>query len=89
MTVLTASLFLLAGLLAGALHFALLRWNATLYARPGGLPWAIGLQLLRMIAIAALLLFAAWHGALPLLLTALGIAIARPILLRRLGRSAP
>ena len=45
---------------------------------------AIALQVLRLAAVAALLGFAAWHGALPLLLAALGIMLARHLVLRRM-----
>jgi hypothetical protein len=70
------------GLLAGTLHFALLRWNTLFYARPGRLWTAIGLQGARMAGIGGLLFAAALHGALPLLLTALGVLIARPVVTR-------
>jgi hypothetical protein len=43
---------------------------------------AIGLQVLRLSAIASLLAIAAWHGALPLLLAGLGVVLARPLVLR-------
>ncbi len=74
--------WLLAGLGVGAAHFALLRRNAALYVSAGGFLGALGLQALRIAGVAAGLTFAAWHGALPLLLAALGIMIARPLILR-------
>ena len=85
MSALAAAGFLVAGLLAGALHFALLRWNAALYATHAGFGAAIGLHVLRLAATAALLLAVARFGAMPLLLLALGIVIARPFMVRRLG----
>jgi hypothetical protein len=75
-------LWLLAGLGIGAAHFALLRRNAALYISAGGFLRALGLQALRIAGVAAGLTFAAWHGALPLLLAALGVMIARPLILR-------
>ena len=78
----TAALWLFAGLAGGVSHFALLRWNTSFYVRAGALTYAIGLQLLRLIATALLLGLAARHGALPLLLTALGVLLARPVVLR-------
>jgi hypothetical protein len=76
------AVWLLAGLGLGAAHFALLRRNALLYLDAGGFMRALGLQALRIGGIAAGLTFAAWHGALPLLLAALGVMIARPLMLR-------
>lgn len=80
----SAALWLFAGLAGGSAHFALLRWNTSLYIRAGGVPLALGVQVLRLATVSLLLAFAAWHGALPLLLAALGIMIARPLLLRRM-----
>ncbi len=64
------------GIAAGLLHFHLLRWNTRLFIAGGALR-AIGVQLVRLAALAGVLVLAAWHGALPLLLTALGVIIAR------------
>jgi hypothetical protein len=70
------------------LHFALLRWNTQLYLGGGAVPGAVGVQIVRLTSIALLLGFAAWHGALPLLLTASGVTLARPLVLR-IMRVAP
>jgi N-ATPase, AtpR subunit len=80
--------WLLAGVAAGSVHFALLRWNTSLYLSPGGLAGAICIQTLRLASIALLLAFAAWHGALALLSVALGIVLARSLMLHAL-RAAP
>jgi hypothetical protein len=72
----TAALWSLTGLATGAVHFALLRWNTRLYLT-GGLIQAVGVQLLRLAGIALLLCLAAWNGALPLLLAAFGVMLAR------------
>lgn len=74
--------FLAAGVLAGALHFALLRWNTTLYARAGRVAAAAALQVLRLGVLAGLLAIVARQGALPLLLAALGLLIARSLVVR-------
>jgi F1F0 ATPase subunit 2 len=83
-----AALWLLVGLAAGVAYFALLRRNTMLYVTThrvsSSLAQAIALQLLRLAAIAALLGFAARQGALPLLLAALGIMVARHLVLRRM-----
>jgi F1F0 ATPase subunit 2 len=73
------------GLLAGALHFRLLRWNATLYVRAGGAATAMLVQILRLGVLAGGLAAAAMQGAMPLLLAALGVVIARPIVTRWTG----
>ena len=77
------------GVLAGWAHFALLRWNAGLYLRPAGLGWAIGLQLLRLVLLGAVLAMLAREGALPLLTGALGVLLARRLVLRRTTGAAP
>jgi hypothetical protein len=78
----SALLWLLIGLAGGTVHFLLLRWNTSLYVGAGGLGRAVGAQALRMASVAVLLGIAARHGVLPLLLAALGIMIARPLVLR-------
>jgi len=75
-------LWLLFGIATGIAHFALLRWNANLYVTDGGLLRALAMQSLRMTTTTALLAFAAWHGALPLLAAAIGIMLARVLVLR-------
>ncbi len=76
-----AALWSLAGLATGAAHFALLRWNTRLYLT-GGLMQAVGVQLLRLAAVALLLCLAAWNGALPVLLAAFGVMVARFVVVR-------
>ena len=68
------------GIVAGLLHFRLLRWNTHLFITGGALR-AFGVQALRLAALAGVLVLAAWLGALPLVLTALGVMIARLIAL--------
>lgn len=75
-------LWLLAGFVGGVSHFVLLHRNTLLYVNGGALLTALGLQALRLAAIGLLLGFAAWHGVLPLLLAALGVMLARPVVLR-------
>jgi len=79
--------YLAVGLLAGTLHFGLLRWNAALYTRAGGIWMAAALQAARFGVLAGLFVIAALHGAMPLLLSALGLLIARPIVIRRVMAS--
>jgi N-ATPase, AtpR subunit len=74
------------GLTAGALFFALLRWNTSLYMWGGSVAFALAIQAARIAAVGGLFALAALHGALPLLLTALGLLIARPIVLHCMAR---
>ncbi|HUN39321.1 MAG TPA: ATP synthase subunit I [Acetobacteraceae bacterium] len=75
-------LWLVFGLTAGAGHFALLRWNAGLYLSGSGVLCALAVQMLRMAATGVLLAFAAVHGALALLTAAIGVLVARMLVLR-------
>jgi len=74
--------FLLVGFAAGTLYFALLRWNTILYAQTGRLWVAIATHVSRLATLTGLLTLVALHGAMPLLLTALGLLIARPVVMR-------
>jgi hypothetical protein len=85
-TMLAATLFLALGFMAGALFFALLRWNVSLYMRGGSAAFALTLQVVRIAAAGGLLAVTALHGTLPLLLTALGLLIARPVVLHCMAR---
>lgn len=75
------ALWFVAGCAGGAAHFALLRWNTALYVS-GGVAFAIVTQVLRLAAVAVLLVCAALYGALPLLLAALGIVLVRTLILQ-------
>jgi len=88
MSLLAAAIFLVIGFTAGTLFFALLRWNTSLYIRGGSLAFAVALQGVRFAAVGGLLVLTALHGALPLLLTALGLLIARPVVLRCMAGGA-
>ena len=74
--------FVVIGLLAGTLHFVLLRWNTTLYVRGDALVSAIGVQGLRLAVTASVLFAVALHGAMALLLAAAGVLLARLAVLR-------
>lgn len=88
MTALVYMLFMLLGVAAGTLFFALLRWNAALYLHGGSVCFALALQAVRIGAVAGLLVLTALQGALPLLLSALGLLIARPVVLRFMAGGA-
>jgi len=68
------------GVLIGALHFLTLRHNARMFASDRSLPKALALQILRLtITVTALAIIAIQFAALPLLITAAGILMARTI----------
>lgn len=76
------------GIVAGTLYFVGLWWNARLFARGGG--WLSILMLLgRVAALACALTLAARQGAMPLLVMALGVFIARFAVMRGLRAAAP
>lgn len=78
---------LAAGMLLGLFHFGSLMWNTELYLG-GGWAAALGLQLARFGLLVACLVAMAMLGALPLLGSALGLLVARGVLVRR-ARRAP
>lgn len=84
MNVPSLALDLAIGLLAGGAHVALLRRNTALYLRPGRIAPAIALQVLRLGLLATVLALLARQGAPALLAGALGVLVARHLVLRRL-----
>ncbi len=75
---------LIAGLLVGAFHFASLWWNTRLFTT-GEAGKAIALQLGRIAVAVAVLTLLARLGLAALLCGALGLLVARPLLLWRFG----
>jgi F1F0 ATPase subunit 2 len=75
---------LLAGFLAGVLHFASLWWNARLFTT-GSAGKAIAVQLGRIAVAVAVLILLARLGFAALLCGALGFLVARPLLMWRFG----
>lgn len=74
---------LFAGVLAGMVHFEGLRWNVRLLT--AGTPGrAIGLQLARLGALAAVFVVLARLGPWPLLCGAAGLLLARHRVLQRI-----
>jgi F1F0 ATPase subunit 2 len=74
------------GLLAGLVHFTLLRWNVRLLTS-GASARAIGLQLARLAAVAAIFFVLARIGPWALLSGAGGLLVARGAVMHRM-RSA-
>ncbi len=78
-----------AGIGLGACYFGGLWWNACLLASGTRLAAAIGLIIGRFVLLAGCLTLASLEGALPLLLMALGVVLARPLVMRRVRATAP
>lgn len=79
---------LAAGLGLGAVYFGGLWWNACLFASGTRLVAAISLMIGRVALLAGFLTLASLEGALPLLLMALGVVAARPLVMRRARATA-
>ncbi len=79
---------LAAGFLLGLLYFRGLWWNARLFASGGRVTTTIALIFGRFVLLAGLLTLASLEGALPLLVTALGVLIARPMVIRSVRQIA-
>jgi F1F0 ATPase subunit 2 len=77
-----------AGFLLGLVYFRGLWWNARLFASGGRVITTIGLMLGRFILLGGLLTLVSLQGAMPLLMTALGVLIARAVFMRHLPEAA-
>jgi F1F0 ATPase subunit 2 len=77
------------GLGCGVLYFQSLWWNAQRLIGNGGLASTVAISAGRLLLMGAVLLLIVREGAPPLLATAVGIMIARPIVTRRARREAP
>jgi hypothetical protein len=80
---------LIAGGGVGILYFRGLRWNASLLSQGGRTAAAIILMVGRFALLAGMLTLASLEGALPLLVTALGVLIGRSAVMRSVGKVAP
>jgi F1F0 ATPase subunit 2 len=86
---LTLALYFTAGIVAGTLYFVCLWWNARLFAERCGTMLTFLLLLGRIAVLGCVLTLAARQGAMPLLLMALGVFIARFAVMRGLRAAAP
>jgi F1F0 ATPase subunit 2 len=76
---------LLVGIVAGFAHFGSLWWNTRIFAQSGSMLAAFAIQFARFGLLVAVFVLLSRFGALPLLAGALGLLIARQVLLKRLG----
>lgn len=88
MTLILSLAFLVLGLSAGAVHFALVARDAGRVVRRGAVWPMLLLRVGRMALIAVLLYVAARSGAVPLLAAAAGVLVARQWALKRFGSAA-
>jgi F1F0 ATPase subunit 2 len=75
--------YLAVGILAGVLYFKCLAWTVHLFTEGGSAAKAIFLMIGRIAVLGGVLALASWQGALPLLMMALGVFIARFVVIRR------
>jgi F1F0 ATPase subunit 2 len=80
---------LIAGGAGGVLYFRGLWWNASLLSQGGRTAAAIILLVGRFALLGGMLTLASLEGALPLLVTALGVLIGRSAVMRSIGKVAP
>jgi F1F0 ATPase subunit 2 len=81
--VLRAGAWLGGGALIGAFYFVTLRWNVGMLVIGRAPPLVAALQLARFTVLAGMLAVVAGRfGAAPLLLTAAGMLVARPAVMR-------
>jgi len=76
---------LAAGIILGVLYFHTLWWNIRRFALGGRAITAIAAMIGRFMVLGGLLILASLQGALPLLVTAVGILIGRAALMRQVG----
>ena len=79
---------LIGGGVAGMLYFRGLWWNASLISQGGRTAAAIILLVGRFALLGGVLTLASLEGALPLLMTALGVLIGRSVVMRSVGKVA-
>ncbi|HME39592.1 MAG TPA: ATP synthase subunit I [Steroidobacteraceae bacterium] len=88
-TILALALHVFAGIAAGALYFRGLGWSTRRFAGGGGAGMLALSGVLRLALLGMLLALVAQEGARPLLVTSLGVLIARAIVVRRVKEAAP
>lgn len=77
------------GFALGLIYFRGVWWHARLFAEGTWTAAKIMLVLGRFLLLTSVLALTSLEGALPLLLTSLGVLIARPIVMRRISGVLP
>jgi F1F0 ATPase subunit 2 len=78
-----------AGIMFGLFYFRTLWWNARRFTGGGRVATTIAMMIGRFVLLGGLLTLASLQGALPLLVMALGILIARSVVLRGIREITP
>lgn len=78
-----------AGAALGALYFRNVWWTTSRFAGGGRLTTTIAAMAGRFVLLGGALTLASLEGALPLLVMALGVLVARAAVMRSVGRAAP
>jgi F1F0 ATPase subunit 2 len=87
--IISLTIHLGAGIALGILYFRSLWWNVHRFAHGGRLLTIIALIIGRFVLLGALMTLASLEGALPLLMLALGVLIARSGVIRSVREAAP
>jgi F1F0 ATPase subunit 2 len=77
------------GIMLGAVYFRSLWWNARRFTEGGRVATTIAAMIGRFVLLGLLLTLASLEGALPLLVIALGILIARSVVMRSIREITP
>jgi F1F0 ATPase subunit 2 len=80
--VFSLGMHLAAGIGLGIVYFNAVWWNARLFAMGGRASTTIVLIIGRLVLLGGLLALTSLEGALPLLAMALGVLVARPVVMR-------
>jgi F1F0 ATPase subunit 2 len=80
---------LAAGIVAGVFYFRSLWWTARRVSLGGRVTATLAVMVCRLALIGGLLTLASLEGALPLLVMALGVLIARFAVMRRVREAIP
>ncbi len=71
----------------GALYFGSLRCSAEFFARPGRMGATIAIMAVRFALLGGILTLVSLAGAMPLLMTALGVLGGRALVMRRVRQA--
>ena len=88
-TCLSFAAYLAAGIAVGVIYFRSLWGNARRFTMGGHVATTIAVMIGRFVILGVVLTLASLEGALPLLLMALGVLIARSVVVRRIGEITP
>ena len=79
--------FLALGCGLGVLYFGSLWWSADLFGRPGRMGATIAVIAIRFALLGGILTLVSRGGAMPLLMTALGVLAGRALVMRRVRQA--